>query len=120
MGNYIEPINRALQKRDYITALEQCIASAKSLNFHDSTVMENFVRQFTSNSGGSYKALELPDGRVVTPRDAIKWIEEQEAAANAAAEPESVPVANTEDAERVAAVVEETATTETAGEPIPF
>ena len=122
MGNYIEPINRALQKRDYITALEQCIASAKSLNFHDSTVMENFVRQFTSNSGGSYKALELPDGRVVTPRDAIKWIEEQEAAANAAAEPETetVPVADAADAERVAAVVEETAPAETEGEPVPF
>lgn len=128
MGNYIEPINRALQKRDYITALEQCIASAKSLNFHDSTVMENFVRQFTSNSGGSYKALELPDGQVVTPRDAIKWLEEQEAAANAATEPdtatETVPVADTEDAERVAAAVdavaEETTAAETEGEPIPF
>ena len=128
MGNYTGSINSALQKRDYITALEQCVASAKSLNFHDSTVMDTFVGQFTRNGGGSYKALELPDGRVVTPRDAIKWIEEQEAAANAAAEPETatetVPVADASDAERVAAAVEtvaeETAPADTDGEPIPF
>ena len=124
MGTYIESINKALQKRDYITALEQCIASAKSLNFHDPTVMETFVGQFTRNSGGSYKALELPDGRVVTPRDAVKWIEEQEAAANAAteseSEPETITVADAADAERVTAATEETTTAETEGEPIPF
>lgn len=81
MGNYKRVINEALSKRDYVTALEQCIASAKSLNFHDSTVMGTFAEQFTSNGGSSYKALELPDGQVVSPKDAIKWMEEQEAAA---------------------------------------
>ena len=100
MGNYTRTINNALAKRDYITALEQCVASAKSLNFHDSTVMRNFFDQFTSNSGSSYKAIELPDGSIVSPRDAIKWIEAQEAAANVAAVPDGVaPVA--ESAERV-------------------
>ena len=122
MGNYTNPINKALQKRDYITALEQCIASAKSLNFHDSTVMEYFVGEFTRNGGSAYKAIELPDGRIVSPKEAIKWIEEQEAAANAAAEPETetVPVADAADAERVTTVVEETAPAETEGEPVPF
>lgn len=122
MGNYINPINKALQKRDYITALEQCIASAKSLNFHDSTVMEYFVGEFTRNGGSAYKAIELPDGRIVSPKEAIKWIEEQEAAANAAAEPETeiVPVADAADAERVTAVVEETAPAETEVELVQF
>lgn len=91
MGNYKRVINNALAKRDYITALEQCIASAKSLNFHDLTVMENFTAQFTDGGGASYKAIELPDGRVVAPRDAIKWIHEQEAAAEAAASAVSAP-----------------------------
>lgn len=79
MGGYIVPINKALQNRDYITALEQCIASAKSLNLHDSSVMDRFVEQLTENHGREYKAIELPDGRVVSPAEAIKWIESQEA-----------------------------------------
>lgn len=86
MGNYKRIINEALARRDYITALEQCIASAKSLNFHDSTVMGTFIEQFTAGGGSSYKAIELPDGRVVSPKEAIKWIEEQEATENATSE----------------------------------
>lgn len=126
MGNYKPAINTALRNRDYITALEQCVASAKSLNFHDSTVMRNFIEQFTANGGSSYKAIELPDGTVVSPREAVKWIEAQEAAANAAAVPEGVaPVSEsaervgvpTDAAERIAAV--EAAGAENA-EPIPF
>ncbi len=121
MGNYIKPINEALARRDYITALEQCIASAKSLNFHDGAVMSNFVNQFTRNGGTAYKAIELPDGRIVNPKDAIKWLEEQEAAAKAEAETveETVvaPVASAEDTERVTAATE---TAQTEAEPIPF
>ena len=126
MGNYKPAINTALRNRDYITALEQCVASAKSLNFHDSTVMRNFIEQFTANGGSSYKAIELPDGTVVSPREAVKWIEAQEAAAKAAAVPEGVaPVSEsaervevpTDAAERIAAV--EAAGAENA-EPIPF
>ena len=126
MGNYKPAINTALRKRDYVTALEQCVASAKSLNFHDSTVMEEFISQFTSNGGSSYKAIELPDGTIVSPKEAVKWIEAQEAAANAAAVPEGVAPASesaervevpTDAAERIAAV--EAAGAENA-EPIPF
>lgn len=108
MGNYTTSINKALAKRDYITALEQCIASAKSLNFHDSTVMERFVGEFTRNGGTSYKAIELPDGSIVTPKMAIKWLEEQEARAKAESAPEETPVATDAEAERVAAAVDAT------------
>ena len=118
MGNYSRTINDALAKRDYITALEQCVASAKSLNLHDSAVMDNFMANFTRNSGTSCKAIELPDGRVVHPKDAIKWLEEQEAAANAEAESGAIPVASEEDAERVTAAAD-AAQAET-GEVIPF
>ncbi len=89
MGSYKKIINEALTRRDYIAALEQCVASAKSLNFHDSTVMDTFITQFTENGGTAYKAIELPDGSVVSPKEAIKWIEDQEAAAKAVTEPAS-------------------------------
>lgn len=83
MGNYARTINNALAKRDYITALEQCVASAKSLNFHDGIVMSTFASQFSSDGGTSYKALELPDGTIVSPKEAIAWIKSQESAAKA-------------------------------------
>lgn len=81
IGNYQKEINEALKKRDYIFALEQCIASAKSLNFHDAAVMSRFAEDFTRSGGSAFKCIELPDGTVVCQRDAIKWLEAQESAA---------------------------------------
>lgn len=127
MGNYKRTINEALARRDYITALEQCVASAKSLNLHDSAVMGRFISQFTHNGGTSYKAIELPDGKIVTPKEAIKWIEEQEAAANAAVSDGVAPAEGSAErmhevpadaAERIAAVEEAGADNDDA--PIPF
>ena len=83
MGGYESKINGFLVKRDYVGALEQCAASAKSLNFHDSAVMSEFVRQLCTNAGKNNRCIELPDGKVVKPAEAIKWLEEQEAAAKA-------------------------------------
>ena len=81
IGDYKRPINEALRRRDYIMALEQCIASAKSLNFHDSVVMEYFANKLVADGGNYFKALELPDGSVVSTKGAIEWIVAQEAAA---------------------------------------
>lgn len=80
MGNYTRTINALLVKRDYIGALEQCIASCKSLNWADSTVMNEFMRTIWGNSDYGYnnRCIELPDGRVVKPADAIQWLEQQE------------------------------------------
>lgn len=78
MGNYSRTINELLKKRNYIGALEQCIASCKSLNFGDSAVMGEFMRTMWSNDSIS-RCIELPDGRIVRPSEAIKWLEEQEA-----------------------------------------
>lgn len=78
MGNYSRTINTLLQENNYIGALEQCIASCKSLNLGDSAVMQEFVSRIY---GGRYgKCVELPDGTYVDVKGAIKWIEEQEAA----------------------------------------
>lgn len=77
MGNYVRTINSLLMDRNYIGALEQCIASCKSLNFGDSVVMSEFMREFLSGNW-LYRCIELPDGQVVSPSEAIKWLEEQD------------------------------------------
>lgn len=84
MGNYQQTINQLLLNRDYISAIEQCVASSKSLNFGDSTVMKLFISTLYGISERNYnnRCIELPDGRVVTPKEAIEWIEEQECGDN--------------------------------------
>lgn len=76
LGSYSSAINRLLRDRNYIGAVEQCVASCKSLNFGDSPVMQEFMR-FMWGSDKSF--IELPDGKVVTPKEAMDWIEKQEA-----------------------------------------
>lgn len=80
MGNYKMTINRLLTNHDYIGAIEQCIASCKSLNFADSTVMEEFMRRLygISNYEVNIRCIELPDGKVVTPKEAVEWLNAQE------------------------------------------
>lgn len=73
LGNYNMAINELLTRHDYIGALEQCAASARSLNFGDSTVMSEFLKDLRQNR---YKCLELPDGRVVGTGEAITWLSE--------------------------------------------
>lgn len=79
MGGYSRPINEALQNHDYISALEQTIASAKNINFGDSVVMNRFMRKFygmgeSETSRARNKCVELPDGTLVTPAQAADWV----------------------------------------------
>ena len=59
---------------------EQCISSCKSLNFADSPVITEFMCRIygISASRVNMKCIELPDGVVVNPADAIKWLKEQD------------------------------------------
>lgn len=79
MGNYNTPINESLQRHDYISALEQTIASAKSLNFTDSTVMAYCMREiygfnYSNSARARHKWFELPDGTCVTAAQAADWV----------------------------------------------
>lgn len=74
MGNYTQTINQLLQRNDYIGALEQCIASCKSLNFVDYTVMRKFIEIMYDST---VKCIELPDGSVVNSKNAIKYLKER-------------------------------------------
>ncbi|MBQ0014744.1 MAG: hypothetical protein KBS82_05430 [Oscillospiraceae bacterium] len=82
LGNYNMSINTSIQENDYLTALEQCIASCKSLNFGDSCVMEEFMRFIygvTDNpSYNNISCVELEDGRCLTVGEAMDWLNENE------------------------------------------
>ena len=80
MGNYGRTINNLLADRNYIGALEQAIASCKSLNFGDSPVMSEFMCQIYGLSGSptNNRCIELPDGRIVRPKEAIEYLKKQE------------------------------------------
>lgn len=84
IGTYGKVINERLRDRDYIGAIEQCIASCKSLNFGDSTVMDRFMNMMYGHADGrNMRCIELPDGRVVTPKDAVGYLKkEKEVASN--------------------------------------
>ncbi len=84
LGNYNTEINRMLQNGNYIGAIEQCVASCKSLNWADITVMRTFMETMWGNSVYSNRCIELPDGRVVNPADAIHWLEEQDSVSSPA------------------------------------
>ena len=75
LGNYGRVINECLSNRDYIMAIEQCVASCRSLNWVDSPVMEEFAKKFLGRRG--VKCVELPDGSVVTAKGAIEWLKDQ-------------------------------------------
>lgn len=82
LGSYEVHINKALRENNYIGAIEQCIASGKSLNFGDGTVMGRFIKRFYGLEGdySTRKFIELPDGTSVTPKEAAAWIRSQEEA----------------------------------------
>ena len=84
LGTYERHINQALREGNYIGAIEQCIASGKSLNFSDSTVMAAFIKRFYGLEGdySHRKFIELPDGTGATPAEAVEWLKSQEANVN--------------------------------------
>ena len=83
MGNYKQTINTLLQNHNYIAAIEQCAASCRSLNFGDSTVMSEFMKRIYGMSDRqsrvNMRCIELPNGSVVYPKEAIEWLKAQEA-----------------------------------------
>lgn len=84
LGSYNMAINELLKRHDYIGAIEQCSASCRSLNFNDSAVMSEFMRRMygISDYHVNMKCIELPNGTMATPVDAIKWLKEQEESGN--------------------------------------
>ena len=80
LGGYQKLINEMLADNNYIGAITQCIASCQSINFHDSPVMENFMRNIYGipTHTVTNHCIELPNGEVVDPSGAIEWLKAQE------------------------------------------
>lgn len=71
LGNYQRTINECIMQNDYISAAEQCVASCKSLNFGDYTVMDTFMDKMYRNA---VRCVVLPNGECVTPSNAVVWL----------------------------------------------
>lgn len=69
-------IQKALQRHDIITAIEQCVVSVKDLTLTDGAVMEEFSAKIFGS--GSHKCFELPDGKTVNAEGAVMWLEAQD------------------------------------------
>lgn len=82
LGTHSVPINKCISAGDYIGAIEQCVASAQSLNFNDPSAeifMEALGGENPRQVRGcvfSNKCIELPDGSVVRTKEAIKYLKE--------------------------------------------
>lgn len=71
LGNYGPYINKYIQDGDLVRAVEQCVASAKSLNLAESHTTRYFLNDvFTS----THRIIRLPDGRDVTPVEALEYL----------------------------------------------
>ena len=70
LGGHEAIINQATNAGNYISAVEQCCAACRNLNFSDSTVMSKWSNKFFAMDK---PCVELPDGSCVKPKEAIKW-----------------------------------------------
>ena len=73
LGGHESVINEACNAGNYVGAVEQCCASARNLNFSDSTVMGRWSNEFFELTK---HCVELPDGSCVTPMEAVEWAAE--------------------------------------------
>lgn len=75
LGDYPRYINEHLEAGDMPGAIEQCIASCKSINVGESPTMPRFLGDLFSTNN---KVLELPDGTNVSPEEALNWLNSRE------------------------------------------
>lgn len=74
-GNQERYIRAALEKGDVPAAIEQCASCVGSINLGESPTMDKFLHDLFSSSK---KFLELPDGTVVSPSEALEWVKNNE------------------------------------------
>ena len=71
LGDYHRYIEELLSNRDYIGAINQCVASCKSINVSEFPTLSNFARDiYGLNMIRMPRCFEMPDGRVLTAKDA--------------------------------------------------
>lgn len=73
MGDYRAVLTPLIRSGQHVPVIEQCIASAKSMNWHDTVVVREFL-----NDIYRCRCMELPDGQTTDLRGAIDWIERED------------------------------------------
>ena len=74
-GNHERYIYERLTSGDTIGAIAQCISSAQSFNIGDVPDAKALLNDLF---GTSDKVIELPDGKSVSPEDALQWLYDQD------------------------------------------
>ena len=64
-----------MKNRDYVGAIDLATVSARNINFHDSGVISRFIKTL---SGTPIRCIEDTDGTLMTPKQAIRKLEEDE------------------------------------------
>lgn len=72
LGDYKRRILECIHGGRIVEAFSYCIASSRSLNWGDGTVMSRFFRNVLTDMT-DMKCFELPDGSAVTVEGAIRW-----------------------------------------------
>jgi len=72
IGGYAMKFQEYIRNKDYVGAVNQAAASARNLNFYDSTVMTAFARDLSNSTS---KCIEKSDGMLLTPIEAIEELE---------------------------------------------
>lgn len=73
MGNYTTTINELLLEGNYVVAIEQAGASMRSLNFADTTVMEEFISVICNTTKSCF---ETEDGKSFTREEILEYLKE--------------------------------------------
>ena len=75
LGNNDGTIRRSLRDHDYVAAIVACMSSAKNMNLTESNTITWFMQEIMRPTVG--RIIEMPDGSIMTPLDAAKWLEEE-------------------------------------------
>lgn len=79
IGKYAEILSQLNANSEYLEMLDYTIPSATTWTVSDGAVNEVFVPWlFLDNPNVNNRCIELPDGKVVTPKSAINWIHKHE------------------------------------------
>lgn len=85
LGGYRDRIMPALRDRNYISAIEICIASAGSINLDEVTqTFRPFLGWLLSSTA---KVIQLQDGTAMTPEEALVWLVDNKEKENATDKP---------------------------------
>lgn len=76
LGGYEKMVVEYLQRGDTMGAISACIDSAKSINIHETSMtFQPFMKQVFESTK---RCIEFPDGTVMTPAEALDWLNKQE------------------------------------------